>query len=45
MKSTTQAPRIIDPELLKKLDPTEQIIAKRFIQDGRWQLREATKAR
>lgn len=36
--STTAAPRVVDPELIEKLDPIEKLIAKKFIMEGRWQV-------
>lgn len=36
---TTES-RTVDPALIELLDPVEQVIARAFIQEGRWRLSE-----
>ncbi|EHQ35633.1 hypothetical protein [Methanoplanus limicola] len=33
------AARVIDPELIQKLDPLEALICQKFVNEGRWIIR------
>ncbi len=41
---TTES-RTVDPALIELLDPVEQVIARAFIQEGRWRLTEQDQKR
>ena len=41
MTATAQGPRLVNPELIEKLDPLEKLIAHRFIECGKWRIQEA----
>lgn len=39
----THQPRVISREVIKQLDPLEQVIALRFLKEGRWVLNDDKK--
>jgi len=39
----TRRPRVISREVIQQLDPLEQVIALRFIKEGRWVLNDDKK--
>lgn len=39
--ATAQNPRYVDSELINRLDPLEQVIAAKFVNEGKWIVKDS----